>query len=120
MNNYSQVVSKYLSAVHRMLLNTSRVVLVWMIDLLIYYRFSKGNGEAWDVYSWMQLGGFALLIAGSAVYVRAAKAEAEAAAAVKGMTDAASETETARNSGRVPVVSSGSVNGGQPDLTGDS
>ncbi len=73
MNNYSQVVSKYLSAVHRMLLNTSRVVLVWMIDLLIYYRFSKGNGEAWDVYSWMQLGGFALLIAGSAVYVRAAK-----------------------------------------------
>ncbi len=73
MNNYSQVVSKYLSAVHRMLLNTSRVVLVWMIDLIIYYCFSKDNGEAWDNYSWMQLGGFLFLIAGSALYVRAAQ-----------------------------------------------
>lgn len=108
MNNYSQVVSKYLSAVHRMLLNTSRVVLVWVIDLIIYYCFSKSNGEAWDVYSWMQLGGFALLIAGSALYVRAAQVEAAAAAAVKGLAQQ-SETEQARNP-RVPV------NGGQPEL----
>jgi len=98
MNNYSQVVSKYLSAIHRMLLNTSRVVLVWVIDLIIYYCFSKANGEAWDVYSWMQLGGFFMLIAGSAVYVRAAQAEALAATEPKGVVVIVADVES-----RAPV-----------------
>jgi len=102
MNNYSQVVSKYLSAIHRMLLNTSRVVLVWVIDLIIYYCFSHANGEAWDVYSWMQLGGFALLIAGSAVYVRAAQAEALAATEPKGAIIIAVDVEN-----RVPLPVNG-------------
>jgi len=102
MNNYSQVVSKYLSAIHRMLLNTSRVVLVWVIDLIIYYCFSKTNGEAWDVYSWMQLGGFGLLIAGSAVYVKAAQAEALAATEPKGVISTDVESHLA-----VPVPVNG-------------
>jgi drug/metabolite transporter (DMT)-like permease len=76
MNNYSQVVSKHLSAIHRMLLNTCRVVVVWVVDLIIYYRFTTYEGENWDNYSFMQLGGFFLLIAGSLVYVRAAQLEA--------------------------------------------
>jgi drug/metabolite transporter (DMT)-like permease len=106
MNNYSQVVSKYLSAIHRMLLNTSRVVLVWVIQLIIFYGFDPSEGEQWDAYSWMQLGGFAFLIAGSAVYVRAAQAEAAMAAMLKGtMNDDAPQS-------RIPV------NGEQPN--GDS
>jgi len=72
MNNYSQIVSKHLSAVHRMLVSTCRVVLVWMVDLFIYYAIPDGKpyGEDWDVYSWMQLGGFLCLIGGTALYVK--------------------------------------------------
>jgi drug/metabolite transporter (DMT)-like permease len=70
MNNYSQVVSKYLSAVHRMLVNTLRVVLVWLVDLLITYAFhAREYGESWDNWSFLQLGGFLFLCAGTAVYV---------------------------------------------------
>ncbi len=41
-NGTSQIVSKELSAVIRMLISTVRTVLVWGIDLLIYYAIPGG------------------------------------------------------------------------------
>jgi len=72
MNFYSQVVTKVMTAVHRMLISTCRVVLVWIIDLLIYYAIPGGEdyGEVLDVYSTLQFAGFLLLVAGTAVYIR--------------------------------------------------
>jgi len=82
MNFYSQVVTKVMTAVHRMLISTCRVVLVWMIDLIIYYGIPGGRpyGEFLDVYSSLQFFGFLLLVAGTAVYIYTgilAKKEAE-------------------------------------------
>jgi drug/metabolite transporter (DMT)-like permease len=72
MNFYSQVVTKVTTAVHRMLISTCRVVLVWMIDLFIYYVIPNGSeyGEFLDAYSSLQFAGFLLLVAGTAVYIR--------------------------------------------------
>jgi len=72
MNNYSQVISKHGSAVIRMQINTLRVILVWLIDLFIYYAIPSGDtyGEKWDNSSWIQLGGFIFLILGTYTYMR--------------------------------------------------
>jgi len=82
MNFYSQVVTKLMTAVHRMLISTCRVVLVWVIDLFIYYAIPNGEnyGEFLDVYSVLQFFGFLLLVGGTAVYIRSgilAQKEAE-------------------------------------------
>jgi len=73
MNFYSQVVTKVMTAVHRMLISTCRVVLVWLIDLVIFYGIPGGKpyGEFLDVYSWLQLAGFGCLVGGTAFYVHA-------------------------------------------------
>jgi len=76
MNNYSQVINKNLSAVHRMLLSTCRVILVWSVGLFINYAVTGATGqygESWDVYSWIQLAGFALLVGGTLFYAKAAE-----------------------------------------------
>jgi len=72
MNFYSQLLSKYLSAVHRMLISTLRVVLVWIINLYIFYGFPYGEnyGENFDVYSLLQLTGFFMLLGGTVVYMQ--------------------------------------------------
>jgi drug/metabolite transporter (DMT)-like permease len=68
MNYFSQVISKHLSAVHRMLVSTLRTIFVWIVSLILFYTSSGEYGESWSVTSWMQLGGFILLIAGTYVY----------------------------------------------------
>jgi len=72
MNFYSQVVTKVMTAVHRMLISTCRVVLVWLVDLVIYYGIPGGQpyGEFLDVYSLLQFLGFLFLVGGTAVYIR--------------------------------------------------
>ena len=70
MNNYSQVLSKNLSAIVRMLVSTCRVVLVWISGIVIF-QFNKSKGETWDDWSWLQLGAFLVLVGGTFIYVRA-------------------------------------------------
>jgi drug/metabolite transporter (DMT)-like permease len=76
MNGYSQILSKYMSAVIRMLVNTCRTVLVWSVDLTWFYKIPGGKayGEQWDKYSLLELGGFVLLIVGTMTYVHARSA----------------------------------------------
>jgi drug/metabolite transporter (DMT)-like permease len=84
MNYYSQRISISFSAVHRMLINTMRTVFIWVVDIMIYYLFGgktasaacgshKGQtqGEFWDDWSFLQLFGFAVLVAGTFIYMRA-------------------------------------------------
>jgi len=65
-------VSGKLSAVHRTLVDACRTIVVWGINLTIYYASSNGgddcvatSGENWHGYwSWVQLVGFAFMMCG--------------------------------------------------------
>jgi hypothetical protein len=64
-------VAKQLSSVHRCLIDACRTVLVWSIDLALFYGTSGKYGEQWDpVGSWIQLAGFIVLIYGSCLYYK--------------------------------------------------
>lgn len=68
-NLLSNLVSKHLSAVHRQLVNASRTVSIWAVELLLYYEVRHSLGENWVTkWSLMQLGGFVLLLGGTMVY----------------------------------------------------
>ena len=63
-------VAKSLSSVHRCLIDACRTVLVWSVDLLLYY-FTSEYGEPWDPSSsGMQLAGFAIMICGTFTYYK--------------------------------------------------
>eukprot|EP00033_Pygsuia_biforma_P000675 GCRY01000794.1.p1 GENE.GCRY01000794.1~~GCRY01000794.1.p1 ORF type:complete len:406 (-),score=70.12 GCRY01000794.1:241-1458(-) len=73
-------VTAKLSAVHRTVLEALRILGVWTVDLFFYYALGPFLGhsymlkntsaEKWSVYSWLELGGFFLLIFGSLLYNR--------------------------------------------------
>ncbi|KAK4530648.1 hypothetical protein CCYA_CCYA05G1505 [Cyanidiococcus yangmingshanensis] len=68
-NMFSMNVTQLSSALFRTMLETLRTFLVWIIDLWIYYRWSEGRfGEAWTPYSWLQVVGFLIVVAGTWVY----------------------------------------------------
>ena len=41
---------------------------VWVVEVALYYITSGFVGQAWTVWSWLQLGGFALLLLGTFIY----------------------------------------------------
>lgn len=63
-------VTANLSAVHRMMLDASRTILIWIFGLWVYYCYDSTSsfGESWTQYSPWQLVGFVVLVAGQAVY----------------------------------------------------
>ena len=68
-NIFGMEVTDSLSAVHRVVIETLRTLCVWIADLFIYYLLSGGKlGEAWTKYSFLQLVGFCLLVAGTMMY----------------------------------------------------
>jgi len=62
-NFFGISVTKSLSAAHRMVLDSTRSVVVWIFSLTV----SPPSGGP-QQFSWMQLAGFVILIAGSLVY----------------------------------------------------
>jgi hypothetical protein len=49
-------VTKSLSAIHRTLIDALRTILVWGVDLLLFYAFNSPNyGEQWAVYGFLQV-----------------------------------------------------------------
>ena len=86
-NVSGMAVTGHLGAVFRTVLETGRTLFVWIVDLLLFYGGVGGKhggtrlGESWSSWSWMQLGGFAVLVAGTLVYGRGDEAEGAAAAA---------------------------------------
>jgi len=65
-NFFGISVTKHLSAAHRMVLDSTRTVIVWGFALIIHAASpDSGHGQG---FSWLQLVGFVVLVAGSVVY----------------------------------------------------
>lgn len=67
-NVCGQSITKYLSAVHRTLIDATRTIIVWVTELAMLYCGLEGYGEAWTKYSPIQLAGFAFLLFGTLLY----------------------------------------------------
>mmetsp|Transcript_4359 Transcript_4359/g.12571 ORF Transcript_4359/g.12571 Transcript_4359/m.12571 type:complete len:454 (-) Transcript_4359:421-1782(-) len=59
-----------LGAVFRTVLETTRTLFVWLVDLLLFYTpLGFGQlGESWSVYSFIQAAGFVVLVTGTMIY----------------------------------------------------
>lgn len=60
--------TKRFSSIHRVLLAASKAVLVWVVQLVMYPITHGADGETWSKYSFMQLGGFVVLIVGDILF----------------------------------------------------
>lgn len=68
-NVFAVSVTYLLNSIWHAILDNFRPITVWGTDLLLFYLFTSGAfGEAWTVWSWLQLGGMATLLLGTAVY----------------------------------------------------
>lgn len=63
-------VAKKLTTIHRTLVDATTTVLIWIIEIICYYAGAQDFGEGWDVWSWLEVGGFFLLFLGSSIYNR--------------------------------------------------
>jgi len=63
-------VTAALSAVHRMMLDASRTIVIWAFGLYVHYCIDPSSkfGESWNSGSYIQLVGFAILVVGQAIY----------------------------------------------------
>jgi drug/metabolite transporter (DMT)-like permease len=63
-------VTGHLGAVFRTVLETTRTLFVWLVDLILFYTpLGMGKlGESWSMFSWIQAAGFIVLVAGTVVY----------------------------------------------------
>ncbi|EFN57441.1 hypothetical protein CHLNCDRAFT_142917 [Chlorella variabilis] len=70
-------VTGHLGAVFRTVLETTRTLFVWLVDLVLFYTpLGMGKlGESWSVYSWIQAAGFVVLVTGTVVYGKGDEAE---------------------------------------------
>jgi len=68
-NWVGNMITKYLNAVARSMLEACRTIGVWTVGLILYYPAnSKGIGEEWTHWSFLELGGFVLLVYGTLAY----------------------------------------------------
>lgn len=68
-NQCGMAVSKYLSSLHRTLIDSLRAVVVWGVQLCLYYAYdSETYGIQWTPNSMIQLVGFLFLVFGTLVY----------------------------------------------------
>jgi drug/metabolite transporter (DMT)-like permease len=70
-------VTGHLGAVFRTVLETTRTLFVWLVDLMLFYTpLGMGKlGESWSKYSWVQAAGFVVLVIGTVVYGKGDDAE---------------------------------------------
>ncbi|XP_052269899.1 solute carrier family 35 member F6-like [Dreissena polymorpha] len=68
-NYFGLAVTRSLTAVHRTLIDACRTIMVWVVDMLIYYAFDKNFGEPFEKsYGILQIDGFIFLLIGTAIY----------------------------------------------------
>lgn len=71
-NLSGMLVTDSMGALSRTVAETARTLLVWGLDLFLYYKVHiKGAtsiGEPWTSYSWLQALGFVVLVFGTALY----------------------------------------------------
>lgn len=65
-------ITKYLSGVHSSLVSVGRTIVVWMLELVLFYgapeSISKMYGQKWDVYSPLKVVGFVIVVAAIFMY----------------------------------------------------
>ena len=61
-------VTHLLSSVHNSMASVLMTALVWGVELLVHYCIDSHLGNKWGAYSWIQVGGFALVTLGLLVY----------------------------------------------------
>ena len=68
-NIFAIYVTYLLCSIWHAILENFRPGAVWALDLLLYYWLTRGKfGEAWTRWSWLELAGMLVMIAGTAVY----------------------------------------------------
>lgn len=69
-NISGMMVTGHLGAVFRTVLETTRTLFVWLVDLILFYTpLGLGKlGESWTVYSYIQAAGFLILVTGTVIY----------------------------------------------------
>lgn len=79
-------VTGHAGAVFRTVLETSRTLFVWLVDLALFYGGAGGGtlGESWSKWSFVQAAGFGVMVAGTLVYGAGDDADAAAALAAGG------------------------------------
>eukprot|EP00762_Andalucia_godoyi_P003160 ANDGO_01067.mRNA.1 Uncharacterized protein C12G12.12 len=68
LNGFALLITEYLNALYRCLIDATRVILVWVVSIIIFYSGAPEYGEKWTVFSWLQLAGFAVFLFGMFVY----------------------------------------------------
>jgi drug/metabolite transporter (DMT)-like permease len=65
-------ITKYLTGVHSSLISVGRTIVVWVLELLLYYAGSEAianqYGHKWDVYSPLKLTGFLIVVLSMFMY----------------------------------------------------
>ncbi|OQR86245.1 Drug/Metabolite Transporter (DMT) Superfamily [Achlya hypogyna] len=68
-NVFAVFVTFLLNSIWHAILDNFRPITVWGTDLLLFYVFTPQTfGEAWTLWSWLELGGMLTLLVGTAVY----------------------------------------------------
>merc|ERR1712190_711032 len=67
-NFFACLVTFMLNSVWHAILDNFRPLTVWITDLYIYYYVIPSLGEAWTIFSWIQVGGMVVLLYGTAIY----------------------------------------------------
>mmetsp|Transcript_2889 Transcript_2889/g.8721 ORF Transcript_2889/g.8721 Transcript_2889/m.8721 type:complete len:243 (+) Transcript_2889:766-1494(+) len=68
-NMVGNMVTKQLSSIMRSILESCRTLGVWFTGLVLWYQFDdREAGEAWTVWSYLELVGFVLLVYGTVAY----------------------------------------------------
>lgn len=67
-NFLAVLVTFLLNSVWHAILDNFRPITVWIADLVLFYCLSPSLGEEWTTLSWLQVGGMAVLLYGTAVY----------------------------------------------------
>lgn len=99
-NISGMMVTCHIGAVFRTVLETLRTLFVWLVDLALFYG-GFGLGESWSVWSWLQLAGFFILVAGTLVYNQG-NAEDEAREVKEAMVVMATEEPMAEEAPLLP------------------
>ncbi|CAL8107051.1 unnamed protein product [Calicophoron daubneyi] len=68
-NYFGLSITRYLSAVHRTLVDALRTTFVWLLSLLLFYSMGSQFGEPFDLgWGLIQIDGFACLVIGTLIY----------------------------------------------------
>jgi hypothetical protein len=68
-NVLAVLVTFMMNSIWHAILDNFRPITVWVVDLIIFYGFTKGElGESWTSWSYLQLSGMLTLLYGTAIY----------------------------------------------------